>query len=383
MTKPHSSDSRKAICAAISSALAKRPKGVPDDPIALNAASSLPLAFTRSWKKGTACQIAVSTPPGAIALTRIWSGAPSLAAIRREVDHRRLGRAISGDARLGLHPGDRGGHDDRAARPAGLDRPHRRLQRQERAVEIGRHHPAPFGQAGLGDRPAGADPGVDHGVGQPGEVRHRPEVLVGDVADQDLAFARQREGEIAQPVLVEIDQDQLLGALLGKAGGDCRANTGGGARHEGDGVIEMGHDTAVAGMGCGVTPGMAARTARRRSLRGEVADAEFAELAIERRAPDPEPPRDLGHAAAIMADREADDVGLDLLERAQIAVGVEQRDAAASVAIGAGAAAWYRRRACRARAICGKSARVSASPSHSTAARNSAFCSWRTLPGQS
>ena len=34
-------------------------------------------------------------------------------------------------------------------------------------------------------------------------------------------------------------------------------------------------------------------------------------------------------------------------------------------------------------AICGKSAAVKASPSHSTAARNSALPSWRTLPGQS
>ena len=55
-------------------------------------------------------------------------------------------------------------------------------------------------------------------------------------------------------------------------------------------------------------------------LGGDVADAELAELAVEGRAADPQPPRDLGHAAAIMADGEADDVGLDLLERAQIAV---------------------------------------------------------------
>src|SRR6185369_11932068 len=63
------------------------------------------------------------------------------------------------------------------------------------------------------------------------------------------------------------------------------------------------------------------------SRRG-VVDSQFAELAVQRRAPDPQPPRDLGHAAAIMADGEADDVGLDLIQRAQIAVGVEQCDAA-------------------------------------------------------
>ena len=53
---------------------------------------------------------------------------------------------------------------------------------------------------------------------------------------------------------------------------------------------------------------------------GDIADAELAELAVEGRAADPEPARDLGHPAAIMADGEADDVGLDRFERAQIAV---------------------------------------------------------------
>ena len=44
-------------------------------------------------------------------------------------------------------------------------------------------------------------------------------------------------------------------------------------------------------------------------------DAEVAELAVKGRAADAEAPGDFGHAAAIMADGEADDVGLDLLER--------------------------------------------------------------------
>ena len=57
---------------------------------------------------------------------------------------------------------------------------------------------------------------------------------------------------------------------------------------------------------------------------GDVADAELAELAVESRAADAEPAGDFGHAAAIMADGEADDVGLDLLERAQIAVGLRR-----------------------------------------------------------
>src|SRR5258705_8357930 len=54
-------------------------------------------------------------------------------------------------------------------------------------------------------------------------------------------------------------------------------------------------------------------------------DAEFAELAVEGRATNPEAPGDFCHAAAIMADGEADDIGLDLLERAQMAVAGEHR----------------------------------------------------------
>ncbi len=59
-------------------------------------------------------------------------------------------------------------------------------------------------------------------------------------------------------------------------------------------------------------------------------DAELGELAVERRAPDPEPPCDLGHLAAIMADGEADEVAFDLFERAEVAVGLPQRDPLAS-----------------------------------------------------
>src|SRR3954463_2233238 len=61
----------------------------------------------------------------------------------------------------------------------------------------------------------------------------------------------------------------------------------------------------------------------------DLADPELAELAVEGRAADPETARDLGHAAAIMADGEADHVGLDLLERAHVAVMVVERDARA------------------------------------------------------
>jgi len=77
------SESRKAICSAISSGRPKRPSGLGDAlPIALNAASSLPSLSTSDWKNGTFAQIGVSTPPGAIALTLIPLGPPSFAAIR-------------------------------------------------------------------------------------------------------------------------------------------------------------------------------------------------------------------------------------------------------------------------------------------------------------
>src|SRR5215210_5828880 len=54
---------------------------------------------------------------------------------------------------------------------------------------------------------------------------------------------------------------------------------------------------------------------------GRALDPEVAQLAVERRPPDPQPPRDFGHPPAIVADGEADDVGLDVLQRAQVAVG--------------------------------------------------------------
>src|SRR3546814_807494 len=49
-------------------------------------------------------------------------------------------------------------------------------------------------------------------------------------------------------------------------------------------------------------------------------DAQVGKFAVERRAPDPQAPRDFGHAPAVMADGEANNIGLDILERAQVAV---------------------------------------------------------------
>src|SRR3954452_4217826 len=52
----------------------------------------------------------------------------------------------------------------------------------------------------------------------------------------------------------------------------------------------------------------------------------FVELAIERGAADLQSPRDFGHLAAIMRDREADDLRFHLLQRAHFAVGGEHRE---------------------------------------------------------
>ena len=53
-------------------------------------------------------------------------------------------------------------------------------------------------------------------------------------------------------------------------------------------------------------------------------DSQFRQLAIERRPTDPQPPRDFGHAPAIMADGQADYIGLDVGELAHMAVPFEQ-----------------------------------------------------------
>ena len=119
-------------------------------------------------------------------------------------------------------------------------------------------------------------------------------------------------------------------------------------------------------------------------------DAELAQLAVERRAADAEAAGDFGHAPAIMADGEADDVGLDLLEAAQMAVGAVERDARAAGQRGVARrlgdvgrdvvrAAGEARLDRDVREILGgqRDSRRDCS-----AARNSTPASWRTLPGQ-
>ena len=115
-----------------------------------------------------------------------------------------------------------------------------------RLMERTRRHSA---KIEIGDRAAGADPGIDEGVGEAGQILLRPQILVGDVADHHLPLAGQREGEIAEPVLVAIGEDQLLRAGIGEAGGGGGADAGGGAGDQDDGIGEGGHAAAVAAPG--------------------------------------------------------------------------------------------------------------------------------------
>src|SRR4051812_34319984 len=73
-------------------------------------------------------------------------------------------------------------------------------------------------------------------------------------------------------------------------------------------------------------PGLASAMGRRLPLGGGV-DPEVAELAVERRAADPEAPCDFRHSAPVVTDRKPDDVGLDLFERPKMALAGIQCDA--------------------------------------------------------
>ena len=118
-------------------------------------------------------------------------------------------------------------------------------------------------------------------------------------------------------------------------------------------------------------------------------DPELAELAVERRAADPEAPRDLGHASAVMADRKADDVGFDLFERTEmpspvysVTPGAPAIASSLSRLLMLGAKSVRRPEKRDWIAICGKCSAVSELPSHCRPARNRTLASWRTLPGQ-
>jgi hypothetical protein len=57
-----------------------------------------------------------------------------------------------------------------------------------------------------------------------------------------------------------------------------------------------------------------------------VGDSHFAELAVERRAPNAEASGHLAHAAATVVDRFADDFRFQILKATELAVVTEQRN---------------------------------------------------------
>ena len=130
------------------------------------------------------------------------------------------------------------------------------------------------------------------------------------------------------PLVVGASRKRTIGALSGEAPADKRL--GGSiafalkAAEQGVQLLRV-HDVPETVQALRVWRGLRDQALTPRRSRPRGVDPEVAELAVERRAADAEPPSDFGHAAAIMADGEADDVRLDLLERAQMAVaGVER-----------------------------------------------------------
>src|SRR5262249_38999373 len=65
---------------------------------------------------------------------------------------------------------------------------------------------------------------------------------------------------------------------------------------------------------------------RRFPIRDFGIEPERIELAVKRRAPDVQPPRDFGHLTAVMAYRESDGLGFDIRKRAHMALSIEQRE---------------------------------------------------------
>ena len=133
------------------------------------------------------------------------------------------------------------------------------------------------------------------------------------------------------PIVVGASRKRTIGALSNEAPADKRL--GGSiafalkAVEQGAQIIRV-HDVsetvqALTRLARPARPGADAA-----ALGGGV-DPELAELAVERRAADPEAARDLGHAPAVMADGEADDVGFDLFERTQMPVAGVQGNARA------------------------------------------------------
>ena len=149
---------------------------------------------------------------------------------------------------------------------------------------------------------------IDPGFGFGKNVGHNLELMNG------LALLH----SLGCPLVVGPSRKRTIGALSGEAPADKRL--GGSiafaikAAEQGAQIVRV-HDVFETVQALRVWRGMRDQALTSADLGGGI-DPELAELAVERRAADPEAPSDLRHAAAIMADREPDDVGLDLLERA-------------------------------------------------------------------
>ena len=150
---------------------------------------------------------------------------------------------------------------------------------------------------------------IDPGFGFGKNVGHNLELMNGLALFHSLGC----------PLVVGASRKRTIGALVGRSAGRraprrkhrLRAQGGGAGRPDPPRPRRVRNRAGAARLARDARPG-----ADSAPLGGGV-DPEVAELAVERRAADPEAARDFGHPAAIMADREPDDVGFDLFERAQ------------------------------------------------------------------
>ena len=161
---------------------------------------------------------------------------------------------------------------------------------------------------------------IDPGFGFGKNVAHNLELMNGLALFHSLGC----------PLVLGASRKRTIGALSNEAPADQRL--GGSiafalkAVEQGAQILRV-HDVPETVQALRIWRGMRDQALTPRRLGGGV-DPELAELAVKRRAADPEAAGDLGHAAAIMADGEADDVGFDIFQRAQVAVAAVEGDAA-------------------------------------------------------
>ena len=123
------------------------------------------------------------------------------------------------------------------------------------------------------------------------------------------------------PLVIGASRKRTIGALSGEAPADKRL--GGSiafALKAAEQGVQIAPRPRCVRDGAGIE-GLArpARPGPDAAALGGGVDAEVAELAIERRAANPEAPRDFGHSPTVVAYREPDDVRLDLFQRPQMA----------------------------------------------------------------